>query len=227
MLTVPGLVIPKEYEQGIIVIKSLSDSDVNRILEVLKDASPSSEPADIATMLRPNLPEISDTDIQQFAETLHSLYLFRSHSDVSADQFAVDLAEATRESGNPKVHTTNPEELAALERKLKSLLKVRPLSILAKALGLQYDFANIFWDAKVLSDIRPVWDGDVTKPPEGIVITQTLKLEYHYVGGHGEIYVCLDNEDIEQLISVLQRAKDKVTTMKSLVKVSSMKILVE
>lgn len=223
----PGVDIPKEYEQGIVVIKSLSDSDVDRIVGVLKDASPSSDPTDIAAMLRPSLPEISDADIKKFAETLHSLYSFRSHSDVSADEFAVDLSEATKENGNPKVRTTDPHELAALERKLKSLLKIRPLSILSKAQGLQYDFANIFWDAKVISDIRPVWDREATKPPEGIVITQTLKLEYHYVGGHGEIYVCLDKDDIERLISVLEQAQDKMNTLKSLTKASSMKILDE
>lgn len=222
-----ALAIPTEYEGGIIVIKSLSDSDVSRILEILKDASPSSDQADVVRMLRPILPAIPEPDIEKLVETLYSLYLFRSHSDVSIDRFVADLSEATRESGNPEVRTSNPDEVAILKNKFKSLLTVRPLSTLAKAHGLQYDFANIFWDAKVISDIRPVWDGDVKKPPEGIVITQTLKLEYHYARGHGEIYVCLDKDDIEKLISILERARDKAVTLKSLATASSMKILDE
>ncbi len=222
-----ALTIPEEYEDGIAVIKSLSDTDLNRILEALKEAKPSGDPGDIVQMLRSDLPSISETDLEKFVETLYSLYSFRAHSDVSVDQFVADLSEATTESDNPKVRTSNPADLAVLKSRFKALLTVRPFSTLSKAQGLRYDFANIFWDAKVISDIRPVWDGDVTKPPEGIVITQTLKLEYHYIGGHGEIYVCLDRDDIEALISVLERAQTKATTLKSLATAIPLKILDE
>jgi hypothetical protein len=224
---VAGLTIPSEYEGGIAVIKSLSNSDIKRALKVLKGVSPSTDTTSVVAMLRPVLSGVSETDTQKFVDTLYSLYLFRSHSDVSVDEFVVDLSEATKESENPAVRTTDGSELASLKSKLKALLTVRPLSTLSKAHGLRYDFANVFWDAKVISDIRPVWEGGVKTPPEGIVMTQTLKLEYHHAGGHGEIYIYLDNSDIAQLISVLKRAQDKFAMLKSLSTAKWMKILDE
>lgn|GEM_PF-4994271 len=221
----PPLEIPKEYERGFIVIKSFSDADIARILEVLKDAKPTSEPADIFPVLRPALPEVPENDVQRFLETLYSLYKFRSHSDVPIDQFVADLSEAIKESENKEIRTSNPDELAVLKSKLKSLLTVRALSILSKAHGLRRDFQSIFSDAKIISDVRPVWDGNVKDPPEGVVITQTLKLEYFHIGGAGELYLYMDKEDVELLISVLTRAQEKMATLESLAKKGWMKIL--
>lgn len=223
----PALEIPKEYERGFIVIKSFSDTDIARILEVLKDAKPTSEPSDILPLLRPALPEIRENDVQGFLETLYSLYKFRSHSDVPIDKFLADLSDAIKESENREIRTSNPDELAVLKSRLKSLLTVRALSILSKAHGLRRDFQSIFSDAKIISDIRPVWDGNVKDHPEGVVITQTLKLEYYHIGGPAELYLYMDKGDVELLISVLTRAQEKMATLESLAKKDWMKILDE
>jgi mRNA-degrading endonuclease YafQ of YafQ-DinJ toxin-antitoxin module len=223
---VPALAIPKEYERGIAVIKSLSDSDVSQISEVLKKASPASDSANIASALLPLLRQNSD-DAEKLTDVIFSLYFLRSHLDVSVDRFLESLIEAIKESENSDIQTADPDELANLKSKFKSLLTVHPLSTRAKAHGLQNDFANIFWDAKIISDIRPVWDGNVTEPPEGIVITQTLKLEYRHASGREELYMRVDKGDIENLISVLKRAQDKMVTLESLAKSDWMKILDE
>lgn len=223
----PDLKIPSEYDEGIALIKSLSLSDVERVVEVLKGARPSSDAEEIVQMLSPTLASVPEENVREFAGTLYSLYLFRAHSDVSINQFIEDLCDAMMESDNPKVRTTKADELIDLKKKFMALLTVRPLSTLSKAHGLRYEFANVFWDAKVVSDIRPVWEDDARKPPQGVVLTQTLKLEYHYAGGHGELYVCLDDHHIDKLISVLKRAQEKRSTLRSLAKDSWMTILDE
>jgi hypothetical protein len=222
---VSALAIPKEHERGFAVIKLLSGSDVNQISQVLNESSPASNPASIVSALRPVLPGYSEDDVEKLVDAIYSLYFFRSSSDVPIEQFLVDLSEAIKESENKEIQTTNPDELAILESKFKSLLTIRSLSTQAKARGLRSDFAKIFSDAKIICDIRPVWDGSVKEPPEGIVITQTLKVEYFDIDGAEELYLKVDREDIEQLISVLMRAREKMATLKSLATVSWMKIL--
>ena len=220
----PALAIPKEYERGIALIKSLSDSAVNQILEVLRKTGPATDPANTASALLPLLSQNSD-DAEKFANLIDSLYFLRSHLDVSIDRFLDILIEAVKESTNRDIQTIDTGELASLRSKFNSLLTVPPLSTRAKAHGLLSESANLFWDAKVISDIRPVWDGNVKEPPEGIVITQTLKLEYRHSGGTGELYLLVKKGDIENLISALKRAQDKMATLKSLPKSDWMKIL--
>jgi hypothetical protein len=222
---VPASVIPKECERGIAVIKLLSDSDANQISEVFAKLKTPIKYTDVVSALQPILHGYSKEDIESLVDAIYSLYFLCSDSDASVEEFLPDLLEAIKESHNKEIQTTNPAELAALESKFKSLLTIRPLSTLTKAHELRGDFANIFWDAKMMSDIRPVWDEDVKMPPEGIVITQTLKLKYGDIDGQKELYLNINEDDIEMLISVLLRAQQKRATLESLAKEGWMKIL--
>jgi hypothetical protein len=222
---VPRLAIPREYERGIVVIKTFSDADVDRVVQFLKSADARLDRAELTSKLSSLLESLSKEDVAKFAETLTSLYFLRAHSDVSVEQFVDDLTDAVRESDNKDILTLDSAELAQLKKRFSLLLTIRALYTRSKALGLRTDFANIFWDAKVITDIRPIWDGDVTQVPDGIVITNTLNLEYHHVGGHGEIYIAIDNEDIELLIAVLKRAQDKTVTLSKSEKPKWMEIL--
>lgn len=222
----PELTIPVEYERGIANIKSLSDADAGKILKVLNDESPGTSPAQIARKLQPSLP-FSEDDVAELVKALCSLYAIRAYADAAVDEFVDDLARAISKSTNKDLQTSDPEELRRLKRIFESLLTVRSLSTQSKAHSLRTDFANIFWDAKIMSDIRPIWDGDVKQPPDATVITNTMKLEYHHIGGHGEFYVCLDKDDIETLMSVLKRAQDKMATLQRLATATWMKTIEE
>lgn len=210
------LKIPKEYEPGFVVILSLSGSDVNRILDIFKDESVTFDRATIESLVRPILAQRSEVEVENFVDALCSLYFLRANADVETGKFIEDLIEAVSESENKQIRTSDPEKLAHLRKTLESLLTVQALSTQTKAQELQRDFANIFWDAKVITDIRPIWDGDVRRPPVGTVITNTLKLEYHHTGGHGELYVNIDKKDIDTLLLALKRAKNKIATIESL-----------
>lgn len=206
----PWLRIPKEYERGILAITNLPDDEAKNVLKVLNEISPASRANDIALALGKVLTGLTNEDIESVVETILSLYRLRSFAeDVSVDDFVDDLAAGIQDI-QPK-----PGELANIKGRFKALLTVQSILMRTKVRGLRTDFANIFYDAKIISDIRPVWDGDVKQPPEGVVLTHTLKLEYHHVGGHGEIYICLSANDIEVLASVLQRAQDKTRTLTS------------
>jgi hypothetical protein len=224
---VPALAIPKENERGIAVIKLLSDSDANQIFEVFRKSIPPIKFTDTVSALQAIPLEYSKEDIDNLVDAIYWLYFLRSRADAPIEQFLADLLEAIKESDNKEIQTTDPADLAILESKFKSLLTIRPLSTLAKAHELRGDSASIFWDARMISDIRPVWDGDVKLPPEGVVITQTLKLEYADIEGSKELYLNMKDEDIELLISVLMRAQQKRSTLESLTKESWMKILDE
>jgi hypothetical protein len=225
MPNMSALKIPKEFEPGFVIMKNLSDTDTEKLSQVLRDAAPGAEAFEVVPTLRPVLPTLSDHDVEELVDTLYSMYFLRAESDVSVEQFINDLGEAINESENKNIRPSDAEELLRFKKKLKALLTVPPLLIASKAQALRTDFANIFWDAKIISDIRPIWEGDVKHPPGAAVITNTLKLEYHHIGGHGELYVYLDSQDIEVLMSVLQRAQDKIATIRASTTSKWMKIL--
>jgi hypothetical protein len=219
------LAIPKEYERGFALIKSLSDSDIERVLEVLSGAIAAADAERISALLIPALPALQGDDIGKLAATLYSLYQFRGHSDISLDRFVKDISDATATVENGDARTSSEEERKVLSEKLKSLLTVRPLSLISKAHQLHGEAGNLFSGAKVISDIRPVWEGDPTEHPEGTVIIQTLKLSYYDIEGPKELYLNLSDDDIETLISALERARDKAVTLTALAKEGWLRVI--
>ncbi|MGR3452533.1 hypothetical protein [Pseudooceanicola sp.] len=96
------------------------------------------------------------------------------------------------------------------------LLRMKSVRLVAKSLHLSTDFADLFVRSNIVTDIRPIFDGD-RNGITGALITQTLRL--HYISGDGasgeqEISLGLDSDDIEKLIGELKKAQKKAEASK-------------
>ena len=222
-----AITVPQRYSRGLAKIKSLSKQQAEDVAKALSKAHTGTR-REMLSLVQPALQSFSREDVTALAETLRSLYSARTGMDTPVDQFVPLLVAAVRQSGYEEVHTEDPDELSRLESTLTSLLGVQPLSVMSKARDLQLDFANTFCDAKVITDMRPVFDVDVQRPPVGVVLTHTLKLEYHDVAGkHTEIHIALEKNEIERLMSVLRRAQQKENTLSEVAVKAGMPILGE
>ena len=77
---------------------------------------------------------------------------------------------------------------------------------------------NLLHYSQILNDIRPVFDGAHSDDLVGVVITHTLKLEYHSGRGREEIYIALDDADLEELGDAIARARSQSDKLGSFVK---------
>ena len=78
------------------------------------------------------------------------------------------------------------------------ILESTAITIAAKALDLSYDYQNVLRDARIITDIRPVFDVDRTEIV-GAVISQTFKIEYTSDDGAHAIAFAIDENDIRKL----------------------------
>jgi hypothetical protein len=93
------------------------------------------------------------------------------------------------------------------------LLENPSVVVTAKAVDLLYDYEHIFINAKILTDVRPVFD-DSKETIFGATINQTLRVEYS--NGSGDtinISMSLDDDDIESLLKSCQEALRKGRTV--------------
>lgn len=89
-----------------------------------------------------------------------------------------------------------------------------------KAKELQLESERTFCDARILTDIRPVFRDKVGDKPEAMIVVHTLKIVAHEATGHKEFYVALDAEDIQSLKKTLERAEDKARSLKNIIDAS-------
>lgn len=96
------------------------------------------------------------------------------------------------------------------------LLDSECVALPAKALYLSTDFDQLYASANVVTDVRPVFDGDRASVA-GALVAQTLQIRF--VGGNGsaeeqQVSLALDLDDIEKLIAELEKAKQKAQCAK-------------
>jgi hypothetical protein len=148
-------------------------------------------------------------------ETLYTLYHIRELSGVKHSQFLEDLIDGIKETPDLKLPR---KDLPKFQSLLGKLLNIDTLKTVAKAARLQRDSERLYCNAKILSDIRPVFSEDPTIRPESAVLTHALKIGYHEGGDHREFHVALDFEDLVSLGAVVHRAIAKDKTLRELMK---------
>jgi hypothetical protein len=142
---------------------------------------------------------------------LASLYRLRSRQpNVSVQDLAKDVAIAARDIPNFVIG-----EGVDLSKRLAELLAMESLNTTAlKAKELQLESERTFCEARVITDIRPVFGESFDDPPT-MMIVHNLKIGFHEPG-HKDIYVALDAADISALQKTLQRAEEKAKKLHSI-----------
>lgn len=208
--------IPKRYRPGLAKLRKLSNDLSERLMGELQKCPPTANARDIGSNLAPQLPEVPQSELEEIAATLCSLYILRAETDKSPDALASDVCEAMQSADQDELKLTDSEYPEFRDR-LRKLLDIGALASALKTVGLQRDFAYLFCDARILTDVRPVF-GKPEERPLGCVIVHTLRLGYDDSGGHKEFYLALDADDIAVLKNIVERAETKAASLKALLK---------
>lgn len=210
-----ALDIPKDDAGAIATIKELRPASVEKFISALRDAPLISNPKEMTAHLAKRLPSIPIARLAPVVETLYTLYQIRELSGVKHQRFLEDLMDGIRNSRELQLA---PKDLAKLRSLLERLMSMDTLNTIAKAARLQRDGERLYCNAKILSDMRPVFGKDPTVRPVGAVLTHTLKVGYHEGRDHREFLLILDSSDLVALAEVIQRAQAKDKTLRELLK---------
>jgi uncharacterized protein YfkK (UPF0435 family) len=216
--------IPDIYRPGFIKMKALSPSEVESISEALSKSPLSGGLRGMIGTVGERVPSLTRKEVEDILRALYSLYLYRHDSEGTLPKFVSELIAAMGSSG--KELTLTEDEKGKFQDTISKLLNVDALQIASKAEELRQDYACTFYDAKILTDVRPIF----AKPedrPIGVAITHTLKIVYHKGSAHKEFYVAMDAEDLEKMKRVVQRAETKASSLASLIKSANLSDLSE
>jgi hypothetical protein len=201
-----ALRIPEQHIRPLLKICSLSEESADQLIGALSSAKVETDPSEMIVRVSESVPNIPLEDLSDIIRTVYALYPVRELSEVADEQFLDDLIIGIQRSERNNVHV--PVIGDGIRDRLRKLLDITSLRILSKAINLQRDGDNLYCEAKILSDVRPVFSEDVGQPMCAVV-THTLKLGYHKGGRHKEIFLVLDRADLGTLQEVLRRAAEK------------------
>jgi hypothetical protein len=208
--------VPARYRDGIAILAALNNTSFSEVYTALKNA-PTELPtyAELATKVEGEIKALNAGDVAKLIGMLTSLYRVRDRSNISPEKMADDLYDAIQKEGGSLVPQQNAAEFKS---RLAQFLNLGSLNVVAtKAQELQSDVERAFCDARILTDLRPVFGNEISGGPTAMIIVHTLKLRYHE-GAKGELkemYFGIDSDDIAKLKQVLERAEIKAKSLVS------------
>jgi hypothetical protein len=216
--------LPEQHRAALVKVRALPEAVVRQLTTALGTVPPSAKKAEAVRAVSPHVPDIEACDLEGILGLLYSLYQAKAYLERPLPDFISELCSAMDAEGIPELRLGS--DRAVFQDRMRALLSVEPLEVLAKAYALQREHEKIFCDARIFTDLRPVFGARTDDPAIGAFVAHTLKIVYHVAGGHRELYCALDAEDLAKLKAVVERAISKANSLARLLETKDIQNLV-
>jgi hypothetical protein len=214
---VPRLFVPKSNQKAIKDLLTLDQSHFDSLISTLRHVPEvKGEPLRLSNIPVGDLPKDQS---EGMLDTIEMLYrIWSSRGNQSLDAFIDDLSSAILDF-YPEVNSE------VVKARLRTVLDIEPLARASKALSVSTDHEHVFYDAKILSDIRYAFRPDPDAEPYGAAIVHVLKVVYHTERDHKAFFVALDGQDLLLLKKVIERAEKKTKQLRKTLDAASVPFL--
>jgi len=202
----PKYSIPSSYIKGFENIVKLTENDLTAFSKIISELEIGESLENVFKRSQGVLSLSSEDDIHSIVMSLISLVDIFEASNRDVDKFTTQFSEAYLES-NPR---SNEGDGEVLKNNLSVLLRAFDnIRITAKARNIIQENKNNFKKARILSDIRLVFDGDLDETEKVAVVIHNLKIDYTNRSKPKEFFVSLDLSDLKKMKDVIERAIEK------------------
>ncbi|MGI9105098.1 MAG: hypothetical protein ACR2G4_02490 [Pyrinomonadaceae bacterium] len=209
-----SLRIPNKHLSGLAKLLSMPEDTAVELTSALENAPVSFDPRQVLKTAVSGVTGISPADAASIKEALISLLLLRARSDESQTDVIDELSAAIQESDAEELQL--PDEVRAnAKKRLSMFLGIPSLLVSSKAVSVRLENDKLFSKARVVSDIRPIFGENVKESPKAAIILHQLGIHYFQDGDHKEFFVAMDTDEVQELISSLERAKAKAESLEA------------
>lgn len=207
----PELRIPDEYRSGFARLIRLENGAFQELFSAVRDEPPAISYRELSSRIASKTSIRSAGDVRDILETLDSLYQVRGETNLDLPDFAQVVARAVEEDESLDLPAETRERFV---ERMTLLLDLDTLEATSKAFDVMNEHEHTIHDARIITDIRPVFGADPKNDPSGALIVHLLKISYHEAEDTKELFVAFSPETIDLLIDDLERAKQKAESLK-------------
>lgn len=202
----PEIRIPEGVRPALPKLARLSATTAKKLIAAVRDVEPSADQRRFVRAVQERLPAGTRSSAEEIIEAVLSLAIGRDYVGLPIDEFAMRVAS------NSALKLTAVAQ-SSLRSRLGNLLEARPLQVTAKAVSLGYERDNTFIDARIVSDLRPVFTDTVGEGPAAAVIVHHLRVHHFDGTRHETTDFALDSDDLASLRAAVDRAEAKQQTL--------------
>lgn len=205
----PRLRIPEPYVPGLTAVAALDSQVADELFAAVQTVPHLLTTSRLVEHVSDRVPALENAE--DVLDALLSLTTLLPESGDGISELARDVAES------PDLDLDETTR-AGLVRRLEGLLGVDSFVLAARASEIVTEFPKVFHDARILTDLRPVFGPDPTSGPQAALLVATLKLEYHPADGPVSAeFFALDYSDLLRLREIVDRAIAKHTSLRGVI----------
>lgn len=201
--------VPPPYRDSLTKLAALPGADADKLIEAIRALPPFSPVATIEEATVSVLGEAATPAERRLALPL--LALRGQLRQMTTDAIAESLSESTDLD-------LDEDARSNLRSRAAAILEAPVLGTTGVATDLQTLHERNYQSARIVTDLRPVFQDDLAKAPDGAVIVETLQIQtWGRDGGAQVVFVSMDEADLRQLQSIVTRALDKTESLKAFI----------
>lgn len=153
---------------------------------------------------------ISQNDVRSILRLIFSFINLQRNAGLTPEDTLRILDGRIPEKGSSELPTGFDFHRRWRDRRqqVKRLLENPRLRTVAKALDLSYDYMNLLQSAKVITDIRPIYDDEASRV-DGLIVSFTLRLLFDEGDVSHNLSLAMDERDVLLLQKECERAIKK------------------
>lgn len=202
--------IPKQTVEGLVKLASLTDEqyrELHSAIEAIPKVIRHQSVFDDREIKSNGIPK---SDFESIRNGIYPLLIGVATIPVPLSEYVRDVVQAVRGEAS-----ASEDALGLLETRLAELLEIPSTKLVAKAYDVITEHGCTYGTARVLSDVRAIFSDDLKTPPQAAVIVHMLNIDHLEGSDRKTLAVALDTKDVEELIDVLEKAKQITENLKS------------
>jgi hypothetical protein len=202
--------VPEQYLNGLEKLATLDDKVIKNLLQSIETVPPTFDLQKIVSFAE-NKYGIEADSAAEIVDFVVSIYFYARNEDIPCDTIVDSICENLKKDSSAKL---SAKQISKLKTRLVNFLGISSfLEVVYQASTLLPENENILTDARLLTDIRPIFKEEISSGISGSLISHVLRLQYENINGSQEIFLSLSSSNIEQLIEELQDSLTKELTL--------------
>lgn len=193
--------LPSELQIGVEKMVRLSAIERGEFALAVEGVEPVLGEVAFTGQIEPKLEKLSKEDLRSMVWTVFQLQTGSDALGMPPHRFAELVVES--------LEVADEDKPAGFAQWLGAILEARSVVLSAKAMNVFLDHDHTYSEARILTDIRAVWQDDVQSDPEVGVVYHLLKLIYWEGRSTRQMFVAMDSNDLRSLKDSIERAQSK------------------
>ncbi|MDQ6884228.1 MAG: hypothetical protein M3077_08350 [Candidatus Dormibacteraeota bacterium] len=205
-MAVNSLDVPERYREGLILLARLRPNLVERLYATVYELQPTLYPWSLIEQIMARIQDIDRGVLEPLLTALLSLFPASEELDIPLPQVATEIS-------NSSDLDLNDAERLELAGRIVRLTEPRAMMVTSKALNLLTEFERSYHDARIVSDVRPIFSREPKQGMAAAIIVHTLVITFHGDQPLQKVHIAMDGDDIKNLQAVLDRAVAKAASL--------------